>query len=360
MSPPPKTDESKYEEEEEEEESLLPVLETLVEKMENIQQEIEQLRSIVRTPSVQSDSPALREVQKSTDTLQKNTITLKNTMDRLSQQMGKLQMRCDDLSATIKTQEGMKDTLATLKKSVAIHQISLEDIHTYLQQLESEREAMKKPAEEKKSESEEEPDQNTKKTYEERQRKTLAIITWSPHIANDYRVRQEFASYQLAGQVYHELHRKYTILFWIGDIYGKGGIGYNLYGFITEKHVFRLTITRHHIPQIHVSPIYTFDSPLTTNYIMMLEQFLDEDKYDSMASKIMDGTGREIGRYHFRKSFKESEGWCTNTPPTAHFESLLRYIPGSYKNGDWKQLNGMFGFYLNEKTMELSPMPPPF
>jgi len=34
------------------------------------------------------------------------------------------------------------------------------------------------------------------------------------------------------------------------------------------------------------------------------------------------------------------------------FESVIRLIPGSYQNSDWKQLDGFFGLYYNEKTME--------
>jgi len=41
------------------------------------------------------------------------------------------------------------------------------------------------------------------------------------------------------------------------------------------------------------------------------------------------------------------------------FEAVIRYIPGSYINGPWKQLDGFFGTYINESTMELSSLPPP-
>ena len=41
------------------------------------------------------------------------------------------------------------------------------------------------------------------------------------------------------------------------------------------------------------------------------------------------------------------------------FESIIRLIPGSYKNGSWRQLDGFFGMYFNETTMELSEVPPP-
>jgi hypothetical protein len=41
------------------------------------------------------------------------------------------------------------------------------------------------------------------------------------------------------------------------------------------------------------------------------------------------------------------------------FESIIRLIPGGYKNGDWRQLDGFFGMYYNETTMEVSEVPPP-
>jgi hypothetical protein len=41
------------------------------------------------------------------------------------------------------------------------------------------------------------------------------------------------------------------------------------------------------------------------------------------------------------------------------FEQIIHYIPGSYSNGSWKQLNGFFGIYVNEDTMELLSIPPP-
>ena len=40
-------------------------------------------------------------------------------------------------------------------------------------------------------------------------------------------------------------------------------------------------------------------------------------------------------------------------------ESIIRCIPGSYINGHWKQLDGFFGAYFNEETIEISLIPPP-
>ena len=40
-------------------------------------------------------------------------------------------------------------------------------------------------------------------------------------------------------------------------------------------------------------------------------------------------------------------------------ESIIRLIPGgSYKNGNWRQLDGFFGMYYNDVTNELSELPP--
>jgi hypothetical protein len=41
------------------------------------------------------------------------------------------------------------------------------------------------------------------------------------------------------------------------------------------------------------------------------------------------------------------------------FETVMRIVPGSYKNGGWKQLDGFYGVYYNEAKMELSGIPPP-
>ena len=53
-------------------------------------------------------------------------------------------------------------------------------------------------------------------------------------------------------------------------------------------------------------------------------------------------------------------GWKQGYPMSlSNLEAVIRLIPGSYKNGDWKQLNGIFGMYFNETTMEVTQIPPP-
>lgn len=53
-------------------------------------------------------------------------------------------------------------------------------------------------------------------------------------------------------------------------------------------------------------------------------------------------------------------GWQQVHPMSlSNLEAVIRLIPGGYKNGDWRQLNGIFGMYFNETTMEVSEVPPP-
>lgn len=53
-------------------------------------------------------------------------------------------------------------------------------------------------------------------------------------------------------------------------------------------------------------------------------------------------------------------GWQGGYPMSlSNLEAVIRLIPGGYKNGSWRQLNGFFGMYFNESTMEVSEVPPP-
>ena len=40
------------------------------------------------------------------------------------------------------------------------------------------------------------------------------------------------------------------------------------------------------------------------------------------------------------------------------FQTIVRLIPGSYKNGPWRPLDGFFGPYLNEDTLEIISLIP--
>jgi len=104
---------------------------------------------------------------------------------------------------------------------------------------------------------------------------------------------------------------------------------------ITNKHMYGVTnYGKHAGPDICL--LYTFDSPIGRKYATILEAC------KRLLSGVMNGGGVNIDLDRAKK-----------------FESVIRLIPGSYKNGDWRQLDGFFGMYFNETTMEVSEVPPP-
>jgi len=103
---------------------------------------------------------------------------------------------------------------------------------------------------------------------------------------------------------------------------------------ITHKHMYIVTnYGKHAGPDICL--LYTFDSPIGTKHATILEAC------KPLLNSIVGNTN--IINLHCAKKF----------------ESVIHLIPGSYKNGDWRQLDGFFGMYFNETTMEVSEVPPP-
>jgi hypothetical protein len=84
--------------------------------------------------------------------------------------------------------------------------------------------------------------------------------------------------------------------------------------------------------------LYTFDSPIGARYATILETC------KRLLTSFVRGGGHVIDIDQDRAK---------------KFESVIRLIPGSYRNGDWRQLDGFFGMYFNETTMEVSEVPPP-
>jgi hypothetical protein len=84
--------------------------------------------------------------------------------------------------------------------------------------------------------------------------------------------------------------------------------------------------------------LYTFDNELNSRDIAIISQlFVRKGKYN-------------ISLIEEELSFENGK---------RYIESAIRLIPGSYKNGDWEQLDGFYGMYFNRKTLELSEFPPP-
>jgi hypothetical protein len=106
---------------------------------------------------------------------------------------------------------------------------------------------------------------------------------------------------------------------------------------ITNKNIYR---------DYHI--MYTFDTVLTKKQTLFLEKSVRGDCPD----------GKLLGRVSFCHYNTNLGRDCYMSAPKK-FESIIRLIPGSYKNGDWRQLDGFFGMYFNEATMEISEVPPP-
>ena len=123
---------------------------------------------------------------------------------------------------------------------------------------------------------------------------------------------------------------------------------YYLTGAVTNKNIYHIQ-TNYETLEVSAGTIYTFDRSLGKKEITLLENL---KKFSKNYTNQYSGIGICIGFYmtdqsgsYFGKQKK--------------FESVIRLIPGSYRNGDWRQLDGFFGVYFNETTMELSEVPPP-
>ena len=128
---------------------------------------------------------------------------------------------------------------------------------------------------------------------------------------------------------------------------------YGIY-LITNKNVYR---SLGHTPPHKLGLIYTFNTTLTKTHALLLEQGITSEKTG-------EGQGNIIDRVRLHV-FGGSAEWDTRrqnaymcVSALKKFESVIRLIPGSYKNGDWRQLDGFFGMYFNETTMEVSEVPP--
>jgi hypothetical protein len=94
---------------------------------------------------------------------------------------------------------------------------------------------------------------------------------------------------------------------------------------------------------------YTFDNELSSKDIAIISQlFVRKGKYNT--SFIEEQVSLNYGYLSNN---------AVNYMITKKIESVIRLIPGSYKNGDWEQLDGFYGMYFNRKTLELSEFPPP-
>ena len=126
---------------------------------------------------------------------------------------------------------------------------------------------------------------------------------------------------------------------------------------ITDRHIYRVIgFGGYGQPESvftvkYLSKVYTFNTQLTLKQVRMIDttiNYKDDYVVRPIGSRVSDRISNPMG----------GQSKC-DMDARKKFESVIRLIPGSYKNGDWRQLDGFFGMYFNETTMEVSEMPPP-
>jgi hypothetical protein len=125
---------------------------------------------------------------------------------------------------------------------------------------------------------------------------------------------------------------------------------------ITNRNIYSLrynkqtTVIDFHgkvVSGLFVIPIYTFNEPLNLKQTKMLLLLLGHNR-SYYSPPFPDGGA--VKQLAFRNYTRGDEYKVLDA--RKKFESVIRLIPGSYQNSDWKQLDGFFGLYYNEKTME--------
>jgi hypothetical protein len=85
-------------------------------------------------------------------------------------------------------------------------------------------------------------------------------------------------------------------------------------------------------------PVYVFTEPLSLKFVKLLKNSVSSHNPNSVNYSTLNQV----------------------VPCLRDIESIIRLIPGGYKNGNWRQLDGFFGVYYNDATNEISELPPPF
>lgn len=117
---------------------------------------------------------------------------------------------------------------------------------------------------------------------------------------------------------------------------GMNGMYGKLKGFITLSGVW-------FISSGHITCVYMFDQ-VRDRDIKILNKFITRKDDNPLYYAVNLGDAFDTECYTSRRKF----------------ESIMRLIPGGYKNGAWRQLDGFWGMYFNDDTLELSATPPPF
>jgi hypothetical protein len=116
---------------------------------------------------------------------------------------------------------------------------------------------------------------------------------------------------------------------------------FNVFVVITNKNVLaqfpsKDCLTGAILSDMNICPLYSFASLLNLKQTQLLWNMINYN-YDENKAK-----------HTQNRSLKSQK----------RMETIIRTIPGKYSNGHWKQLDGFFGAYLNEDTMQVYDVPP--
>ncbi len=102
--------------------------------------------------------------------------------------------------------------------------------------------------------------------------------------------------------------------------------------------------------QYKLAPMYIFDKPLDDFGLSLIKQLDNGD---------LEPYSLNAGGSILSRMFDSTWQMSGNTRDARRkFESVIRLIPGEYRNGSWRQLDGFFGVYYNPDTNTIQEEPP--
>lgn len=153
----------------------------------------------------------------------------------------------------------------------------------------------------------------------------------------------------------------YTPVYWVN--HGSGGGSSTTYlGLYMTDTCFGIHLVFNDT-QYENRPFYWFDSELTLRDLTILMNYgvgkthpiTRTTHYTNIGSSPLQHLKYMYYR-HFGGNNIAAE--MTSSIDAANFETIVRFIPGSYRNGSWRPLAGFFGPYLNEETLEITTIVP--
>lgn len=118
--------------------------------------------------------------------------------------------------------------------------------------------------------------------------------------------------------------------------------------FLTNQNVYVLNYNINNGKnECYVLSVYTFNEPLNSKQAKMLYNHLNKTVPVGITTNF-----RQVIGAGGSQNFRWYNEWISR-----QFEAVIRVIPGSFQNDDWRQLDGFFGVYYNENTMEINIFP---